>query len=464
VSEWPIPRALSEELPSVQPFAPEMLPSLLRAVAEDIAERMQVPLDYPAVALVLCLAGAVNRRARIQPKRRDTAWVVVPNLWGGIVAPPGFMKTPVLAEATRPLAKIEDQWNRDYQRAMANHPDHNGPPRKRLIVNDATHEKLHEIMRDNPAGVFAIRDELTGWIAELEAAGREGERAFYLSAWNGDTGHSVDRIKRGSIHVPACCLSLLGGIQPDRLRKFMSELSDSNLQEDGLIQRFQLLVWPDFDSQFEYVDRPPEVNAQRRLEQLYSAITKLDPQRPLKFRFGAEAQLLFVEWFEILEHRIRSGQLEPALLGHLGKYRSLMPTLATLFEIASSGFEGFEGSRGAWQVSKENAGRAIKWCTYLESHARRIYSLKPSPEQQSAIALLGKIRDRAIGPTGFFTVREAAQHEWTALKTAGQVRKAVALLMTSGWIRPTSLPVESKGGRPSSRFEVNPQVWLSSEL
>ncbi len=460
---WPNAHVLSEQLPSVQPFTAEMLPPLLRVVAKDIADRMQVPLDYPAVALVLTLAGAINRRARIQPKKRDTGWVVVPNLWGGIVAPPGFMKTPVLSEATRPLARIEDQWNRDYKRAMANYTDHNGPPRKRLIVNDATHEKLHEIMRDNPAGVFAIRDELTGWIAELEAAGREGERAFYLSAWDGNTPHNVDRIRRGSIHVPACCLSLMGGIQPDRLRKFMSELGDSNLQEDGLIQRFQLLVWPDFDSNFKYVDRPPNVKAQRRLEQLYSAITKLDPQRPLKFRFGAHGQLLFVEWFECLERRIRSAQMEPALSGHIGKYRSLMPTLAALFEIAARGFEGFEGSREAWQVSKENANRAIKWCTYLESHTRRIYSLKPSPEQQSAVALLGKIRDRAIGSTGFFTAREATQHGWTALTTPEQVRTATDVLAIAGWIRAANLPVGSKGGRPSLRFEVNPQVWRSSE-
>ena len=50
--------------------------------------RMQVPMDYPAAVMVLCLAGAVNRRARIQPKANDSGWLIVPNLWGGIIAPP----------------------------------------------------------------------------------------------------------------------------------------------------------------------------------------------------------------------------------------------------------------------------------------------------------------------------------------------------------------------------------------
>ena len=50
----------------------------------------------------------------------------------------------------------------------------------------------------------------------LDRAGREGERAFCLQAWNGDTGHTIDRIGRGTIHVEACCMSMLGGIQPGR--------------------------------------------------------------------------------------------------------------------------------------------------------------------------------------------------------------------------------------------------------
>jgi hypothetical protein len=58
-----------------------------------------------------------------------------------------------------------------------------------------------------PAGIFVIRDELTGWRSQLDRAGREGERTFCLEAWNGDTGHTVDRIGRGTIHVEACCMS-----------------------------------------------------------------------------------------------------------------------------------------------------------------------------------------------------------------------------------------------------------------
>jgi putative DNA primase/helicase len=97
------------------------------------------------------------------------------------------------------------------------------PTMRRLIVGDATFEKLHEIMRENPAGLLAVRDELVGWWAQLDRSGREGERAFCLQAWNGDTGHTIDRIGRGSVYVPACCMSMLGGITPGRLRSYLAD-------------------------------------------------------------------------------------------------------------------------------------------------------------------------------------------------------------------------------------------------
>ncbi len=76
--DWPNPEPLQGELPDVLSFSEELLPTLLRPLVVEVTERMQVPMDYPAVVMMLCLAGAVNRRARIQPKEHDTGWLVVP--------------------------------------------------------------------------------------------------------------------------------------------------------------------------------------------------------------------------------------------------------------------------------------------------------------------------------------------------------------------------------------------------
>ena len=69
-----------------------------------------------------------------------------------------------------------------------------------------------------------LRDELTGWLAGLERRGREQERGFLLECWNGDSAHTIDRIGRGSVHVPhALRFTLFAGIQPARLRAYLAD-------------------------------------------------------------------------------------------------------------------------------------------------------------------------------------------------------------------------------------------------
>ena len=272
---WPEPLSLEGELPQVKPFDDRLLPESFQPLVCDIADRMQVPIDFPAAVVVLALAGAPGRRARIQPKENDSSWIVVPNLWGGIVASPGQLKSPVVAEITKPLRAIEGGWRKEYESAMEGYreeleeydlrysawkenfkraskkgssgPERPSPPpavptAQRLVINDATMEALHKVMEASSAGVFVIRDELTGWLAQIDKAGREGERAFALSAWNGDTGHTIDRIGRGTVHVEHCCMSMLGGIQPSRLRSYLADALADGPSNDGLMQRFQVTV------------------------------------------------------------------------------------------------------------------------------------------------------------------------------------------------------------------------------
>src|SRR5262249_25469479 len=63
----------------------------------------------------------------------------------------------------------------------------------------------------------------------------------------------------------------------------------------------------------------------------------------------------------------------------LGKYRSLMPTLALIFHLVDIA----DGS-GSGPVSMQAAGMAAAWCDYLEAHARRVYGMVASLQVQAA--------------------------------------------------------------------------------
>jgi putative DNA primase/helicase len=499
--EWPAPSPIPGGLPPVKPFSEDLLPGAFRPLVRDISERMQVPIDCPAAAVTVCLAGAVNRRATIQPKVNDTDWIVVPNLWGAIVAPPGFMKSPVIHAATQPLMQIQNQYWADYQNALSEFeftkeeaelrksvrkerfksqvrkgsnaklerppepPDE--PILRRLIVNDSTFEALHQTLNNNPASVLVIRDELTGWWSMLDRSGREGERAFFLEAWNGNSSFIMDRVGRGTIYVPACCVSMLGGIQPARLRTFLLDALRDGPTNDGLVQRQQLLVWPDFDSKWVYVDRAPDASSVDRARAVFERLVAITPDHPVRLRFCPDAQDLFVSWLSELEAKVRSDDLHPALRSHLSNYRSLMPSLAALFELAdrvihgSVGFVGSAlGSLPVIEVSLEHAQQAAGWCDYLETHARRMYSCMTTPALLAARELADKIKQRKVGSDdGFFSCRNVYTKGWSGLDTPEIVKPAVEVLQDAGWVREVPGEPGPLGGRPSSRFQINPRVW-----
>jgi putative DNA primase/helicase len=485
-SDWAKPLPLGSELPPVQAFELELLPSSLRPLVEDISDRMQTPTDLAAASAVVALAACVNRRATIQPKTLDTGWQVVCNLWGAIIAPPGFLKSPLLQAVTRPLIDLEalcreefqrelgdfeleqermklahEAWQQEYRQALRAHktlptrPDTSvrPPTQRRLVLTDATFEKLHEILQSNPDGVLVLRDELTGWLAGLDRQGREGERAFFLQGWNGDTGFTVDRIGRGSLYVPAVCVSMLGAIQPGRLKSYLADALRDGPGNDGLIQRFQVLVWPDLPRSWTLVDRQPNMTALTTAREVYHRLAGFSSDFPIRMRFGRDAQELFNAWLEDLEKKLRGGMIHPALESHLSKYRSLMPTLAAVFELADAAAEEVESE----VVSLDHARQAAAWTDYLESHAQRVYSCITTPEFRATRELARRIKNGEFGKE--FSLREVYHRGLVSLDKPELARAAVEILEECHWIRKIQAPPQAGGGRPTEKFAVNPGVF-----
>ena len=249
-------------------------------------------------------------------------------------------------------------------------------------------------------------------------------------------------------------MSMLGGIQPDLLRAHLAVALRDGSGNDGLVQRFQVLVWPDFEKSCRYVDRMPNVEAAASVERVFRKLLFLDARNAVKLRFSTDAQPLFADWYQALQVRVRNGNMRPALASHLSKYGKLMPALALLFELAERAANG-----GAMEsVSRLHTTMAMNWCEYLESHAIRIYTDGASPETIAAELLATKLKNRAMG-TGPFTVRDILQREWGGLSEPETVNAAVERLVQAGWLRVTVTEKLTTGGRPTVRYELNPKVF-----
>lgn len=492
---WPDPTPLPNALPPVEPFDAELLPVALRAWVMDIAHLMQCPPDFPAVGAIAALSSLIGGRAVIQPKAR-VDWHVVPNLWALIVGRPGVMKSPALGEVMKPLNRLEanerelwqaahDSWELDCKVAAmqddANEKKAKGhaakgdtaaarqmlqpgdtpaePIARRYIVNDATVEKLGELLEVNPWGVMAYRDEIYSLLTSLDRAGQEGSRGFYLQAYDGDKGYTFDRIGRGTHYIPRVCLAMLGGTQPGKIQQYVRDAVSGGSADDGLLQRFGLTVWPDIAGEFKYVDQWPDTPAKQaawavveRLAQLQSA----NEDEPVIWRFSDAAQALFVEWLVPFETEIRGEELHPAMVSHLAKYRKLIPALALIFALVDTPDSG-------GIVYETELIRALAMGDYLRSHANRLYAAAVIPETTNAAALLiklksGKLADRDGVIPESFTPRQVALKHWAGLATPEAVRKAADVLVDYDFLRRGLVHAGANGGRPSDRYLINPAL------
>lgn len=486
---WPEPQPLPSALPPVAPFDIELLPDSLRGWAVDVAERMSVSIDFPAVAMMAMLGGVLGRRAGIAPKRYDD-WTVTPNLWSAIVGRPTSKKSPGLDAALEPLREIEADEGRAHRSALADARmaellleyqqkkaeadlrkateagdadkarelarkltavEDEAPKLRRFTTSDPTVAKLGELLRDNPAGLLLVRDELSGFFANLERPGCEGDRQNYLEAANGNAPWKVDRIARGEIVVEAACLSILGGIQPGPLTAMVRAVGGregtGSARDDGMLARFSLTSWPDLPP-FRLVDRLPDPKARMSVGGVVARFASLPAPTgrgvAMLLRFEESAQVEFLGWLETHERRQREYAEHPLLESHLGKYSKAVPALALIGHLCDHehGPVGLPALR-----------RALGWARYLESHARRLYSSATRPDVDAAHSLDSRIKHGDLGEA--FTARDVYRNGWSGLTSPDPVTAGCELLVRLGRLR--AVEVET-GGRPSVRYVVNPKV------
>jgi hypothetical protein len=511
-SDWPEPKPIQAALYPVPAFDPEtLLPEALRGWIMDEADRMPCPPDFIAAAALVALGSIIGARCAIKPKFRDP-WLIVPNLWGGIVGLPSARKSPAIGVALKPLDRLIGRAVEKYQadleafeakktvfaaekdaieyniKSTAKSKSSNGsngsaldalakelqrhqqeapqtPILRRYKSNDTTAEKLGELLRENPAGLLVLRDELVGLIASWDKEGREGERAFYLEGWNGNASFDTDRIGRGSIFIPNLCVSIFGGIQPDKLTGYLEQAANA-LANDGMLQRFQVLVYPDHQA-WEWRDRIPKKDARDQAFTIFEALADFDPltwgatpaddfAKFPHFCFDQTAQEIFIEWSSDLHRTRLPAEDHPIIAQHLTKFDKLFPAVALILHLADCTATGRRGP-----VMEEAALRAAAWCDYLEAHARRCYGLLTDDGLRGAQALADKIRKGKLADG--FTARDVRRNQWRYLTSDEAVQAALDWLEDESWLRADGVGGMGPGtGRRTWRYFINPKALRPS--
>lgn len=489
--EYPKPVPLPvQKLEPVTPYPFHLLPNVIRPWLEDVCRRGQFQPDYLAVVALSAMGAAIGRRCAVYAKQRDD-WYEYPNLWSAVVGRPGAMKSPAMGQAMSPLRRIQAAWNEDHQAAMVAYGKEmkraeilaaaakanakraaikghdfalddfevECPAAKRLITSDATEEKAGELMQTNPYGLILELDELAVLYAMTEKNPSYNE--FLLKAWNGKEGHTVDRIMRGTLHIEALCLSVIGGIQPGRIARYVKAAAQ-NAAGDGLLQRFQLVAFPDgWNKSWSNVDSYPDRTARDTAFTWFQEMMARDPDcfpsqgeylRP-GLRFTQDAQVLFDSWHGDLHERLRQGELAESMEAAESKSPKLLLGLALILEL------GRNPNAGA--IEADTLTNAIAFVDAARSHSKRLLTCHLGSAPDAARVIWSKIREGKLQDG--FTIRDVYRNEWKGVGDKETAGEALDILSECGWLIPVDSGIKTAAtGRPASpSFLINPMAHES---
>ncbi len=503
--DWEKPNDIETKIPPVQTLPPELIPAPFRPWLKDVSHRMQTPADFAAISAIVITGSIIGAGCGMRPKRLDD-WEVIPNVWGACIGRPSVvLKSPSMKEPMQLLERLQADYGELFEQekagaefdSLANkamlddvkgqlskaakgagkdravNPDdmqklkadyleltQNAEPeatRRLFKTNESSIQSMTVLQTQNPRGILVFRDELTGLLVKWDREDGQDERAYFLEGWNGNGSYTDCKIGRGITDAKSICISLLGGIQPDKLKRYLYQAQQGN--NDGLMQRLQLAVWPDEPEHWQLIDTLPNKADKQRAYDIVKGLAELDfiqhgasqseyDDRPY-FRFDDAGQAVFNAWLTELQTIKLQQEENPLMVEHFGKFRSLMPSLALIFHCID-----IADGKASGNVSAQSAELAVDWCKYLESHARRIYAMAESPEHEAAIRLAGKIKSKALPDS--FTTRDIERKGWHGLKDKQEIEAACNILIDENWLMMQRKPKPLTGRPPLPEYYINP--------
>ncbi|MCR9148231.1 MAG: YfjI family protein [Rhodobacteraceae bacterium] len=443
-----------------------LLPPIIEQFARTNGDHMGAdPAGLAMAALVTC-GAATPDTVQIKVKRHGD-WKESARLWAALIGPPSTKKSPIISAATSPLCSLDIGMMRDWQKRVAKYDalsakDRKGkerPKQTRLRIEDVTVEAAQQVLEGSPWGVLLLQDELSGFFGAMDkyngGKGAQADRAFWLRSYDGGQ-FAVNRVGRGAAIIENLSVSMLGGIQPEPLRKVAGDSVD-----DGLLQRlFPIML----RSATMGRDEPmPPVNDEYKT--LIENLRRLTPpgfcgSGALEFDEGAQAIRRDLEARHLTLHSLET--INGKLTSHIGKYDGLFARLCVVWHCIEyientmlCDAPGFDGDGLPPTVAEATAQRVADFLHhFLLAHAMAFYSgvlgLSDDHDRLTAIAghilthKLEKITNRDV-QRGDRTMRGLKEFE---------IRPLLEQLSALGWLDRIDPP------RPSSppHWQVNPAV------
>lgn len=349
----------------------------------ECATKLDMNRDYMGCSLLWLISVVAGNHFNIEVKR---GWIENGVIWLALVGRAGVGKTPSIDKVIFPLSKlnnkeikryIEDyQRYQDYEKLSKKEKEDYAevpPPRKtQFIVNDITIEALVDMHQESDNAVGVFKDELAGWIKDMNKYRAGSDLEFWLSSWSGKPVN-LNRKTAKSSFVDKPYIPVLGGIQPS----IFNSLATEENKDNGFLDRL-LLSYPEIS-----------INTYNENELDYTTITWFNELitrfykgiisdikrnedgeiQPVLLKLTPGAKKQWVRIFNDITENQNNEEENEYLKSMYPKQKTYVPRFAMLIHIFNSFFNEYSN---IYEVDEDSMLKAEKLSKYFVNNARKV--------------------------------------------------------------------------------------------
>jgi hypothetical protein len=239
-----------KEIIKTDSFPIDIFPESIQKYIYETQRTLNASIDYLGCSLLWVISLCVGNTMKIEIKK---GWVEAGVIWMAIVGHAGIGKSHNINAMINPLLDVNLREIKQYSEQLKKYIEYEKlskkekqtteeilePEKTQFIVGDITIESFFDYHEQNKIGIGIYRDELSGWIKDLNKYRAGSDLETFLSCWSNQQINLTRKTAKSSF-VPKAYVPIIGGVQPSILSMHYT----SENKENGFIDRW-LLCYPE---------------------------------------------------------------------------------------------------------------------------------------------------------------------------------------------------------------------------
>lgn len=369
-------------------FPIDVFPPVIQRFIGLLNESLNYSVDFLSISIMFVVATLNGNKYKLKVKE---GWNTSTVFWFAAVGEPGTMKSHPISTIISPIEDIDRQSKHaydmeylDYEQALAEAKNKSlvrKPKFKQIRITDATLESIHEIHSINKRGLGYYKDELVGFINNMNQYRKGADEQFWLESFN-NKSYIVNRVSKNPNLIEDTMINIIGTIQPNVLSRITREYEGSGLTDRFLYTSSEENIYPLSDKNidpgwFEWWNR-----SVKTMNDVFGFVDNSDT-------VVLELSKACLDKLVSIDKRVvalqNSDDISESLKNYLSKSKTYLPRITLLVALMDWLFDDAELT-----ITEQQIERADKIMQYFIESSRSIFTKTEKDREISDVASVKK--------------------------------------------------------------------------